>query len=86
MKHDLFLELDMFNSAWQVKYDSLAKAAKAAGVSDMYQEWLTSDEGKHYSEIMESVPDTLSANALARKVNEAWNDAFVKHQGYTNDF
>jgi hypothetical protein len=77
-KHDLFLELDMFNPAWRDRYPSIQAAATAAKVSDMYREWLTTTEGMGYTALTQGIPDTLKVNALNRAAREAWESAARK--------
>lgn len=55
--HDLFLELDMFCPSWQIRYGSIADAAKAAGVPEMFTDWLTTEAGMRYTQVMRGIPD-----------------------------
>ena len=71
MQHDLFLELEAFNPRWQIVYASVGQAAKAAKVLPMFQEWLLTEEGKHYQEIVRDVPDYEANNAAERRMREA---------------
>lgn len=71
MTHELFEELDAFNPKWQTIYSSLPIAAKAAGVSKMFQEWLLSPQGTHYQEIVRDVPDYEAYNEAERRMRGA---------------
>lgn len=47
-KHDLFYELNAFDVHWQKNYKSLLDAARAAGIEDVYTDFLTTDAGQIY--------------------------------------
>lgn len=68
--NNLFEELDAFDRNWQMHYRTLRDAAKAAKVIPMYQEWLLSEPGTHYRELLRDVPDTLAQNEAERKLRE----------------
>lgn len=66
----LFEELDAFDKRWQLHYRTILEAAKAAGALIMYQEWLLTEPGQHYRELLREVPDTLAQNEAERKLRE----------------
>lgn len=67
MKHDLFYDLEAFDPKWQMHYRTIALAARAAGVLGMFSEWLLTQEGRQYREVMRGVPDTLELTRLAQE-------------------
>lgn len=71
MKHELFDELDAVNPRWQSQYSTLPEAARAYGLHDLLQEYLTSPTGQEYSRRMAGVIDW---EAVSRR-NRAQRDA-----------
>lgn len=67
--HDLFLELSMFCPTWQIRYDSIREAAKAAGVPEMLTNWLTTSDGMRYTSLMQGVPDTKGETERLKRLN-----------------
>lgn len=65
---ELLEELEAFNPRWKQVYRTASDAAKAAGVSKMFQEWLLSPEGQHYREIVRDVPDYEAYNEAERRM------------------
>jgi len=63
-------ELDAFDRQWQAHYRTVRDAAIAAGVLQMFTDWLFTEEGKRYQELTRDVPDTLRQNELERKLRE----------------
>jgi hypothetical protein len=45
MKHELFEELDAFRPKWQATYATLYAAARAAGVLNLYADYLKTKTG-----------------------------------------
>lgn len=87
--NNLLEELNAFDPKWQVHYKTIAQAARAAKVLPMYSEWLGTEDGKHYQEIMHGVPDTIAQNEEERKVREAlyvgtayWRDRWSDRGGF----
>lgn len=68
MKHDLFFELEAFNPRWQTRYRTVKDAALAAGVPDVFKQWLTTAEGQRYALLHTDVPDVLE---ITRRQQEA---------------
>jgi len=69
-KHDLFWELEAFDPKWQMHYRTLALAARAAGVLNLYGDWLKSPDGVRYSVQMAGVPDTVQMIEDAKRIRE----------------
>lgn len=78
--HDLFLELDMFCPSWKLRFASIRDAATAAGVEDLYREWLATHDGMRYTKTMHAVPDTVKANEQARIANDIFVKWMLGHQ------
>lgn len=63
-------ELAAFDPKWQLHYRTVYAAAAAAGVLEMYSEWLFTELGQRYQELTRDVPDTVRQNELERKLRE----------------
>jgi hypothetical protein len=68
--HDLFYELDAFDTHWQTVYDTIREAAFAAGCLPEYYDFLSTAQGKRYYQTMFGVRDTVAQNRAERKMRE----------------
>lgn len=69
MKHDLFLELEMYCPQWQVRFNTIQEACKAARVEDLFLDWLTTSDGMRYTSLMQGVPDTKGETERLKRLN-----------------
>jgi hypothetical protein len=60
MKHELFEELDAFCPRWQATYPTLYSAACAAGVVDLYRDYLKTKAARPRARGELNVPDYLN--------------------------
>lgn len=54
---DLHEELEAFDPAWRERFPSIAAAARAAGVSEMYGRWLRTPDGCKYAAAVKGLSD-----------------------------
>jgi hypothetical protein len=60
LTQELTEELEAFNPRWQQVYAHKRAAACAAGVLDLFNRWLETDDGKHYQAAFLGVRDYAS--------------------------
>lgn len=57
LTQELTEELDAFNPRWQQVYPNKRAAACAAGVLELYNDWLETADGMRYAQTFSAVPD-----------------------------
>jgi hypothetical protein len=60
MQHELFEELEAFCPKWQAAYPTLYSAARAAGVTELYADYLKTKAARPRARGELNVPDYLN--------------------------
>jgi hypothetical protein len=63
--HPLFEELQAFDPRYQHRYPTLRDAAQAAGVMDLFADYLRTQDGHKYAREVATAPDVLGATREA---------------------
>lgn len=66
-KHRLFEELEAFDPRYAHKYTTLRAAAEAAGVVDVFNDYLRTSQGQTYAREIATAPDVLAATRAAQE-------------------
>lgn len=78
---ELHEELGAFDPKWQEHYPSIAAAAHAAGVTELYSRWLRTPDGRVYAGTVKELPDHVGES---RKEAEVMHAPSSLPFGYSN--
>lgn len=78
---ELHEELDAFDPRWKERYPSIARAAEAANVTELYGRWLATSDGQKYAGAIKELPDRVGD---ARREADAMNAPGSLPFGYSN--
>lgn len=78
---ELHEELEAFDPKWKEHYDSIAHAARAADVGELYGQWLVTPDGRKYTSTVVGLPDHVGES---RKEAAAMQAPASLPFGYSN--
>lgn len=81
LTQELHEELDAFDPKWKERYPSIAAAAHAADVGELYGRWLSTPDGVKYTSAVAGVPDHVGDS---RREVEAMRAPGSLPFGYSN--